>query len=98
MLMVMISIISCQQKQSDTTELKVRVIEKEIKTEPNKVVFDNLDLILSPFEDMTEFALEKNEIQIQKSMAKIDRINAEGVFEKNIAPQNVLLLRLKLKD
>ena len=62
MLMVMISIISCQQKKSDTTELKARVIEKEIKTEPNKVVFDNLDLILSPFEDMTEFALEKNKI------------------------------------
>lgn len=97
MLMVMISIISCQQKKSDTTELKARVIEKEIKTEPNKVVFDNLDLILSPFEDMTEFALEKNEIQIQKSMAKIYRINAEGVFEKNIASQSVLLLKTKIE-
>ena len=82
--MIMIFIISCQQKKSDTIELKSRVIKNEIKTEPNKVVFDNLDLILSPFEDMTEFALDKNESGIIKSLAKIEDINSKGIFEINL--------------
>lgn len=95
--MIMIFIISCQQKKSDTIELKSRVIKKEIKTEPNKVVFDNLDLILSPFEDMTEFALDKNKNGIIKSMSKIEEINSKGIFEKNIASQSVLLLKTKIE-
>lgn len=62
----------------------------------NKIIFENLDKILSPFEDMTEFALEKNEVGILKSLDRIEKDIKNSVFEKNISAKNIKEFNSKL--
>ncbi len=95
--MVTIFLTSCQQNKSDSSQSNSEVIKSETKTEPNKLVFDNLDIILSPFEDMTEFALERNENGIQKSLTKVEAAISKGIFEKNLTTESIKLLNPKIK-
>jgi hypothetical protein len=95
--MGMIFMLSCQQKKSDSTQLKTTDIKSNIKVQPNKTVFDNLDRILSPFEDMTEFALDKNKSGVLKSMVKVDEAKTKGIFEKNITSEGNKLFNAKVE-
>jgi hypothetical protein len=92
--MAMFFMISCQQKKSNSNQSKT---ETEIKVESNKKVLENLDVILSPFEDMTEFALENNEKGIEKSLDKIRKGIDNKIFESNLSPENYKILNSKLE-
>jgi hypothetical protein len=95
--MAIFFIISCQQKKSDFSQSKNETVKSEVKAEPNKKVFENLDVILSPFEDMTEFALENNEKGIEKSLDKIKKGIDNKIFESNLSPENYKILNSKLE-
>lgn len=90
------TIASCKQKKLEPTQPKSEVIKKDVKAAPNKIIFDNLDVILSPFEDMTEFALNKNEKGILESLNKIENANKNSIFEKNLSIESVKLLNSKI--
>lgn len=89
--MTMFFVISCQQKKSDSNQSKTKTVKSEIKVEPNKKVFENLDDILSPFEDMTEFALENNEEGVIKAFNN-------KAFERNISHENHKILNSKFEQ
>jgi len=84
---IMIFTVSCQQQKGDPNQSKSNVVKNDTKVKSDKIVFSNLDMILSPFEDMTEFALDKNENGILKSLNKVEDAIAKGVFEKNMTPE-----------
>lgn len=90
------TIASCKQKKLEPTQPKSEVIKTDVKAAPNKIIFDNLDVILSPFEDMTEFALNKNEKGILESLNKIENANKNSIFEKNLSIESVKLLNSKI--
>jgi len=94
---IMIFITSCQQ-QKDSTPLKSNVNTKDIKSKNDKIVFNNLDMILSPFEDMTEFALEKNESGILRSWNKVEESKTKGYFDKNMSAEENKLLNSKIEN
>ncbi len=94
---------ACQQKNTDTKQAStVEVVKEENKEEvnenPNQVVFENLDQILSPFEDMTEFALNKSDEGISKSLNKVETAVKEGVFAKNLTPESYKSLNSKIEQ
>ncbi len=80
---------ACQPKKSETKETFVDVMKVETNENTNQVVFENLDRILSPFEDMTEEALNKNDEGIKESLEKVEVALSEGIFKKNIAPEGM---------
>lgn len=88
---------ACQQNKEKVKQSIVEVTKAEVKEEPNQIVFENLDRILSPFEDMTEYALEKNEEGVAKSLSKVEAALNEGVFEKNLVPKSMTSLTEQLK-
>jgi len=83
---------ACQQKNEETKQTTVEVVKAEVKEDPNQIVFENLDQILSPFEDMTEYALDKNDEGITKSLSKVETAMNEGAFAKNLTPESIKLL------
>lgn len=92
---------ACQQKNEETKQTTIDVVKAEVKENPNQIVFENLDQILSPFEDMTEFALNKDDDGIAKSISKVETAMSEGVFAKNLTPESMKSLAPqieKLKD
>ncbi len=95
--MAMFFIISCQQKKSDSNQSSTETVKSEIKVEPNKKVFENIDVILSPFEDMTEFALENNEKGVKKSLSKIKKAFDNKIFESNLSLENYNILKSKFE-
>lgn len=88
---------SCQQKKAKDNQINVETVNNEVKTDPNKMVFGHLDQILSPFEDMTESALNKNEEGILKSLAKIETAIKESVFENNLDSESFIGLNPKIE-
>ena len=98
MLLVFVSgLESCQQKAKNNKPV-LTTTNVKVKVEPNIKVLENLDQILSPFEDMTEFALDKNEAGILKSMSKVDKTTKELIFKKNISLENYKILETKIKE
>lgn len=91
---------ACQENTKETNEdpneATVAVVKTEVKEDPNQKVFENLDQILSPFEDMTEFALDKNDEGIAKSISKVDAAMNEGTFAKNLSPESMKSLSLQI--
>lgn len=98
LVMAMILTTACQQKKLKPTQSNPEVIKTEVKAAPNKVIFNHLDIILSPFEDMTEFALNNNEKGILESMAKVENANKNSIFEKNLSVGSVNLLNSKIEN
>ncbi|MEO8759610.1 MAG: hypothetical protein ABI388_01440 [Bacteroidia bacterium] len=80
---------ACQPKESKSTQPNSEIAKEIVKEDPNKVVFENLDQILSPFEDMTEFALDKNDEGVIKSLEKVEAATKDGLFEKNLTQGSV---------
>lgn len=93
----MIFMTSCQQKKSDSKQLKAGTLTNELKVDQNKLVFESLDRVLSPFEDMTEYALNSNKNGISKSMNKVIDAEKKGLFEQNITIEGNQLLKVKLE-
>ena len=60
-------------------------------------MFENLDQILSPFEDMTEYALDKNDEGITKSLGKVEAAMNEGAFVKNLSPDSIKSLTTQIE-
>ena len=89
---IFIFILSCRQKKTDPVQTK-----SAVKVVSNQIVFDQLDIILSPFEDMTEFALNKNEKGILESMSKVENAQNNSIFEKNLTPGSMSLLNPKIE-
>lgn len=88
---------ACQQKTEETKQTTVEVAKDEVKEDPNQLVFENLDQILSPFEDMTEYALDKNDEGVAKSLSKVDAAMNEGAFAKNLNPESMKSLSLQIE-
>ena len=88
---------ACQQKTEETKQTTVEVAKAEVKEDPNQLVFENLDQILSPFEDMTEYALDKNDEGVAKSLSKVDAAMNEGAFAKNLNPESMKSLSLQIE-
>ena len=92
---------SCQSKKTDQIPAKTTVAKFEIKINPDDLVYENLDEILSPFEDITEFALNKNKSKVLESLGEVGEDVARGLFRKNITAEGEKLLNtkiLKLKE
>lgn len=87
--------VSCKQKKEPTQTTEIKKAETVVNT--NKVYFEKLDQILSPFEDMTEFALNKNDDGIDKSLAKVENAQKELTFEKNLGIENLKVLNPKIE-
>lgn len=94
--MAMISTVFGQQNKTMYTHSKSEVVKKGVKIVSTKQVFEHLDIILSPFEDMTEFALNKNEKGILTSLSKVEKATKESIFEKNLSVENFKLLTPKI--
>lgn len=94
----MIFVISCQGKKTNSNQSKTEAIKSEIKIDPNKKVLDNLDAILSPFEDMTEYALNKNEKEIKKTLKQILGAKEKIFFENNLSTESMQILKSKIEE
>lgn len=89
---------ACQQEKPESNEINKEVEEKtEVKVDSNSIVFENLDQILSPFEDMTEYALNKNDEGILKSLNKVESANKEEFFSKNLTAESIAPLNSKIE-
>jgi len=89
---------ACQQEKPQIKEANEKQEEKiEAKVDSNKMVFDNLDQVLSPFEDMTEFALDKDDEGITKSFAKVENLVKENVFTKHLNSESIASLDSKVE-
>jgi hypothetical protein len=88
---------ACQQKTEETKQTTVEVAKAEAKEDPNQIVSENLDQILSPFEDMTQYALDKNNEGVAKSLSKVDAAINEGAFAKNLNPESMKSLSSQIE-
>jgi hypothetical protein len=86
----MVFLQACTEKVSISEKNKSAII-----IEPD-VIFENLDQALSPFEDLTEFALAKNDKGIQKALSKIDTAAKNNVFTNHLKPESIKVLHEKL--
>lgn len=89
---------ACQQNKSQDSHPKVNTKKNEIKIDSNKIVLAKLDKVLSPFEDMTEFALKKDNQGILKSLGKIEIATEELAFSNNFSFESLKLLNPKLES
>ena len=90
---------ACKKNTSKKSVVKETVLEKtdSIKVVNNDTIFENLDQALSPFEDLTEFALAKNDHGISKSLSLIDSATKNNVFTNNLKPESIKVLNEKIK-
>lgn len=98
--MVMLLSQACKEKTQKEEIVKDTILEKNepFKVTQTDVVFENLDQTLSPFEDLTEFALAKDDIGIQKSLSKIDSATKNNIFTTNLKPESIKVLNEKIAD
>lgn len=95
---VLILLQACQPAEPKATPPNLEVIKTEVKEDTNLIFFENLDQILSPFEDMTEFALDKNDEGVTKSLVKVEQAIAGNVFVKNLTPESMKSLTSKIEE
>jgi len=89
---------SCQQKKPKENPINVKSINTEVSVNTDKLVFNHLDQILSPFEDMIEFALNKEEEGVLKSLNKIETAVKKSTFAKNLTPESVDGINPKIEE
>jgi len=63
----------------------------------NSNPYNELDKILSPFEDMTEYALENNYNGVLKSLKKVEELNKQLIFKKYILGGAIEMLNPKIE-
>ncbi|HHH53809.1 MAG TPA: hypothetical protein ENK91_09140 [Bacteroidetes bacterium] len=86
-----------QQKANKETVMQNTTPKKDVvKTSPTDSIFKNLDQTLSPFEDLTEFALSKNDKGIEKSLGKIENALKNNTFKQNLKPESIAELTKKI--
>ena len=59
-------------------------------------VYQKLDRILSPFEDMTEYALDNNSIGITKAMNRINRSQKNQFFKQGLTEKSYVVFIQKI--
>lgn len=65
----------------------------------NKInVYQKPDQVLSPFEDMTEYALNNNSVGITKAMTRINMTQKNQVFRQVRAENNYIVFEQKIKS
>jgi len=87
---VIFSLGACNSKskvEKQTQPKQETVVEKP--TSVKESVLTKLDKVLSPFEDMTEFALNKNEKGVKKSLDKVLKYQKESVFKEHLKPESM---------
>ena len=80
---------ACTQENAKSKTIKQKTIPKD-------AIFESLDQILSPFEDLTEFALSKNDKGIEKSLGKIETVLKNNMFKHNLKPESIAELTNKI--
>ncbi|MCF6182432.1 hypothetical protein [Lutibacter sp.] len=70
--------------------------QTSIKSNSNP--YNELDKILSPFEDMTEYALDNNYEGVLKSLNKVEVLQKQLIFEKNNLSGSMEMLNPKIKQ
>ncbi|MDX1828374.1 MAG: hypothetical protein R3342_02390 [Lutibacter sp.] len=63
----------------------------------NSNPYNELDKILSPFEDMTEYALDDNYNGVLKSLNKVEELKKQLIFKKYILSGRLEMLNPKIK-
>jgi len=63
----------------------------------NSNPYNELDKILSPFEDMTEYALDNNYEGVIKSINKVEALQKQSIFKENILSGSIETLNPKIK-
>ncbi|HHH53335.1 MAG TPA: hypothetical protein ENK91_06730, partial [Bacteroidetes bacterium] len=100
LLVVFLAIISqaCTQQKAKKEKVTQNVTpQKEvIKSNPTDAIFKSLDQTLSPFEDLTEFALSKDDKGIEKSLNKIENALKNNIFKQNLKSGSVEELSKKI--
>jgi len=61
-------------------------------------VYQKLDRILSPFEDMTEYALNNNSIGITEAMNRINRAQKNQFFKQGLTEKSSVVFKQKIKS
>ncbi|MCB9360017.1 MAG: hypothetical protein H6588_01830, partial [Flavobacteriales bacterium] len=105
-IIAIIGLTACSQKTENNNKLEEAIIsnsQKEIENVKEEYllsakIFKQLDLTLSPFEDMTEYALNKNDEGIKKSLNQVLKAKENKIFEANITPESIDLLYQKLNQ
>jgi len=89
---------ACTQEKAKSKIITQKITPKKeiVKTNPKDVIFESLDQTLSPFEDLTEFALSKNDKGIEKSLAKIGTVLKNNIFKKNLKSESIAGLTKKI--
>lgn len=68
--------------------------QTRVKTNTNP--YESLDQILSPFEDMTEYALDANYEGVNRSISKVETLQKKAIFKANILNGNLETLNPKI--
>jgi len=63
----------------------------------NSNPYNELDKILSPFEDMTEYALDNNYNGVLKSLNKVEELKKQLIFKNYILSGSIEMLNTKIK-
>ncbi len=89
---------ACTQQKTKNQDVTQKTAPKKefVKTNPKDAIFKNLDHTLSPFEDLTEFALSKNDKGIEKSLGKIETDLKNNIFKQNLNPESITELTKKI--
>ena len=86
-----------QQRTKKQVVIQKTTPKKElVKTNPKDAIFESLDQTLSPFEDLTEFSLSKNDKGIEKSLGQIEIALKNKIFKHNLKPESIAELTKKI--
>ncbi len=101
--LVMTLAVSCQQKKTETKQADMQTVKSDSTTVPkkveiNKIALENLDNVLSPFEDMTESALTNNKNGVMKAMERVNEATKNNSFKNSISAEGQKLLIPKLEE
>ena len=61
-------------------------------------VYQKLDQVLSPFEDITEYALDNNTTGVEKAWYRIEETNKKLIFKQAIPEKNYSFFEQKIKQ
>jgi hypothetical protein len=61
-------------------------------------VYQKLDRVLSPFEDMTEYALDNNRIGLARALNRVDKTQKELIFKQALSVKNYSAFEQKIKN
>ena len=82
----------------NVTQSKTATVKSEKRVETGKKALKDLTLILSPFENITEFALKNDEKGIKNALRKIKEEPIKTAFKRSLSPENYKILNSKINE